>query len=527
MDKAHSKAPRKTFAPQSSKPRDSLTSLQRIRSSRRKVKNAKIVTRGVPDYELAKFKHTADFQHVVTDAFFAKDVSLPVEGEGELERAERYQKGFLQFYDPTTVNPYVPIAARGPWVITDTGSVVYDAGGYGMLGFGHAPQHLLKVLSNPFVQANIMTPSHYQADFMKAMKREIGNTRGFNLDGSACPYDDFVVINSGSESVSFAMRVADADAKHKTAAHGPAAGKKTCLISLDTSFHGRTERPAHASDSSRPSYKKHLKSFEDIQVPLFTIPVNDSQALQDLFTRLEAEGYHPEMMLMEATQGEGNPGVRLTREFYDTARSLTKKHHSLLLIDSIQAGFRATGQLSLMDYPGFNNAEVPDFETFSKALNGGQYPMSAVAFGPGIASIYQKGLYGNTMTGNPRALAIASATLAHITPDVKANILQKGDEMVQMFEQVAQKYSNLVEGVSGSGLLNALHLRPDVKAYGSTTSVEYIARTNGLGVIHGGKNALRFTPHFNMTSEEVQLVKFLVEGSLEGYAKTHDIKIAQ
>jgi acetylornithine/succinyldiaminopimelate/putrescine aminotransferase len=31
-------------------------------------------------------------------------------------------------------------------------------------------------------------------------------------------------------------------------------------------------------------------------------------------------------------------------------------------------------------------------------------------------------------------------------------------------------------------------------------------RERGLGVIHGGVNSLRFTPHFNITSAEVDLV---------------------
>ena len=31
-------------------------------------------------------------------------------------------------------------------------------------------------------------------------------------------------------------------------------------------------------------------------------------------------------------------------------------------------------------------------------------------------------------------------------------------------------------------------------------------RLNGIGVIHGGENSLRFTPHFEVTSEEVDLI---------------------
>ena len=43
---------------------------------------------------------------------------------------------------------------------------------------------------------------------------------------------------------------------------------------------------------------------------------------------------------------------------------------------------------SIMDYPGFQSAEPPDFETFSKSINAGQYPLSVLALGPRVPEIY-------------------------------------------------------------------------------------------------------------------------------------------
>ena len=41
-------------------------------------------------------------------------------------------------------------------------------------------------------------------------------------------------------------------------------------------------------------------------------------------------------------------------------------------------------------------------------------------------------------------------------------------------------------------------------------------RHNGIGVIHGGKNALRFTPHFGITTDEIDLI---VDGVRKSLAK--------
>jgi 4-aminobutyrate aminotransferase-like enzyme len=43
------------------------------------------------------------------------------------------------------------------------------------------------------------------------------------------------------------------------------------------------------------------------------------------------------------------------------------------------------------------------------------------------------------------------------------------------------------------------------KSYG-TRSIEEYLRIRGINVIHGGENSLRFTPHFRITSEEIDLL---------------------
>ena len=55
----------------------------------------------------------------------------------ETELVSFLQEDYVNFYAPATVNPYIALAARGPWIITSHGAVVHDNGGYGMLGAGH------------------------------------------------------------------------------------------------------------------------------------------------------------------------------------------------------------------------------------------------------------------------------------------------------------------------------------------------------------------------------------------------------
>ena len=77
------------------------------------------------------------------------------------------------------------------------------------------------------------------------------------------------------------------------------------------------------------------------------------------------------------------------------------------MVDSIQAGLWGQGCLSIVDYVGFEDCAPPDMETWSKALNAGQYPLSVVGLSGRAANLYSVGIYGNTMTTNPRALETA------------------------------------------------------------------------------------------------------------------------
>ena len=416
----------------------------------------------------------------------------------ERRQAETIQEEFVNFYPDDAVNPYVPLAARGPWIITVGGAVIHDNGGYGMLGLGHAPAAVLKAMSRPHVMANIMTPNYAQLRLIRALRREIGHTRADR------PFHRFLAMNSGSEAVTVASRISDVNAKLMTDAEGPHAGRVIRHLSLAGGFHGRTERPARFSDSSRSAYRRHLASFRDSS-DLWTVVPNDLEGLRAAFSRAESENVFLESFFLEPVMGEGNPGQAITPQFYRLARELTASHGSLLLVDSIQAGLRAQGVLSIVDYPGFENENPPDMETYSKALNAGQYPLSVLAMNERAAGLYRKGIYGNTMTANPRAMEVAVAVLEAVTPELRQNVRERGAEFMARFEELRRELGGRITRVQGTGLLFSCELAPGYKVYGADSTEEYLRR-QGVGVIHGGQHSLRYTPHFSITSEEVELI---------------------
>lgn len=472
-----------------------------------------MATPGLPDVTIASFCETDPSLVRAIEEASAVHASLVADQGAEMfamdedALVEAVQADYVNFYSPATVNPYVALAARGPWIITSHGAVIHDNGGYGMLGGGHGPDEIIEAMSQNWVMANVMTPSFSQKRLAGRLRKELGHTRG------SCPFAHFICMNSGSESVTVSLRISDVNANRLTAPGGRHAGKPIKLLAIEQAFHGRTGRPAQISHSCKDGYDKNLATFRD-RDNLLLVPPNDIDALRAVFQRADDEGYFIELMAIEPVQGEGNPGQCVDRAFYDEARRLTLEHGSMLLVDSIQAGIRGQGCLSIIDYPGFENCEVPDLETWSKALNAGQYPLSVLGMSPRASDLYVVGIYGNTMTTNPRALETAAAVLDRITPALRANIRARGVELVDKLAGIQADFPDHVVSVQGTGLLCCIELDPETLPVIGFGKVEEWCRRQGLGVIHGGQNALRFTPHFNITSAEIDLIISIVRDAL-------------
>jgi len=471
-------------------------------------------TVGLPDDVISRF---VEIDNTLTQAIEEASVKQKQLSDTDLmmnesELVEKLQHDFVNFYAPATVNPYVAIAGRGPWIVTSHGAVLHDNGGYGMLGGGHGPSEIISVMSENHVMANVMTPSFSQARMAAALRKELGHTRG------SCPFSKFICMNSGSESMTVAMRICDVNSKIMTGAGGRHEGKPVKLLAIERAFHGRTDRPAQISHSCKGTYDKNLKTFSE-RDNLILVPSNDVNALRDAFSDAKEKGYFIESMSIEPVQGEGNPGQCIERDFYDEARKLTKENGSMLIIDSIQAGIRGQGTLSIVDYEGFQDAEAPDLETWSKALNAGQYPLSVLGLNDRAAELYVVGIYGNTMTTNPRALETAVAVLETITPELRQNIRERGIEFVEKLNALSEELPGTITKVQGTGLLISAELEPSILTVVGFDEVEVWCRKNGLGVIHGGMNALRYTPHFKITSEEVDLVIDITRQAIKAFTE--------
>ena len=83
-----------------------------------------IATPGLIDDEILSFLESdASLERAINEAYarhreMADEYSELYVRSDETVLITELQGGFVNFYNPATVNPYVALAARGPWIVT-------------------------------------------------------------------------------------------------------------------------------------------------------------------------------------------------------------------------------------------------------------------------------------------------------------------------------------------------------------------------------------------------------------------------
>ena len=125
---------------------------------------------------------------------------------------------------------------------------------------------------------------------------------------------------------------------------------------------------------------------------------------------------------------------------------------------------------------------------------------------PAFEDFEQTRPHGNAVgVAQSRAADVGVAVLQSLTPELRKNIVERGEQLVAGLRKLAEELGGAIVGVQGTGLLCSAELDPRFSCCGAGSTEEYL-RQHGLGVIHGGTNSLRYTPGFNISEEEVKLV---------------------
>lgn len=346
----------------------------------------------------------------------------------------------------------------------DSGKDYIDfASGIGVCALGHSHKGVAKIISKQS-KTLLHTSNLYNIAPQTRLANKISNLLGGEYE--------LFFANSGAEANECAIKLARK--------YGYSNGKKSEIISLKNSFHGRTiaTLAMTGQDKFHPDdfapYPNGFKFYDTID-----------EIIENLNENTAA-------VIIELVQGEGGINPLDKEKVQELARVLSERD-ILLITDEVQCGVYRTGE--------FVTAKIyeiePDIITFAKGLGNG-VPIGACA---SKKAIFTPGDHGSTFGGGFLVTSVAGYVLNELE-----NLKNSGklDKKISKFEKKLDKLvkenSDIFEKRVGIGLMQGIVVK----------DVEFLAKIVakalecGLLVLRSGKDTLRFLPPLNLSKKELK-----------------------
>ncbi|MEJ6791860.1 MAG: ornithine--oxo-acid transaminase [Lacinutrix sp.] len=392
-------------------------------------------------------------------------------------------------YGAHNYHPLPVVLSRGEGVhVWDLeGKQYYDfLSAYSAVNQGHCHPKIVGAMTSQAKTLTLTSRAFYN-DMLGKFEKYATETFG---------YDKLLPMNTGAEAVETALKLCRKWAYEVKGINENEAEIVVC----ENNFHGRTT--TIISFSNDPVARKNFGPYTN---GFIKIEYNNLVALEETLSgNKNIAGF-----LVEPIQGEA--GVYVPTEGYlAKAKALCEKYNVLFIADEVQTGIARTGRLlatcgncTCADKHCSGTPEVKaDILILGKALSGGAYPVSAVLSNNEIMNVIQPGNHGSTFGGNPVAAAIGIAALEVIKDE---NLAENAQVLGVLFRAELTKFietSNIVNGVRGKGLLNAILIN-DTEESDTAWNICMALRDNGLLAKPTHGNIIRFAPPLVITKKQL------------------------
>ena len=357
------------------------------------------------------------------------------------------------------------VRGSGAKLFDDSGRDYIDFGaGIAVCSVGHGNERLANAICKQ-ARELIHTSNLYLIEPQAKLARELVLQSGYDMR--------VFFANSGAEANEGAIKIARK--------FGEVDGevKRYQIITLDSSFHGRTISTLKATAQSKMHH--YFGPFPD-----GFVYAKDIQDIPNKISNVTCA------VLLELVQGEG--GITpFDRGEIQALAKLLKEKNILLMIDEVQTGIYRSGEL----FASQCYEITPDVITTAKGLAGG-VPIGAVM--TRLKDIFAPGDHGSTFGGNFLSTRAALEVLEILKEEKQSGRL---DETILYFSQKLQalqkSYPEIFIEEIGLGLMRGLRVRD----LDTLTHFLQKAYENGVLVLKSGKNTARFLPSLTITKEEI------------------------
>jgi len=316
------------------------------------------------------------------------------------------------------------VSARGTLIVDENGNEYIDAiAGYGNLNIGHNHPKVIEA-----VVQQLQSPQPFNWPFISAahahLAEELAQITPGDLECS-------LVVNSGSEAVDSVLKLVRL------------ATGKPHVIGMRGAWHGFTFGAMSASDTVM------CKGFEPMLADVTHVDYGNASAVESAITDRTGA------VLVEPIQAESGAIVPLPGYLSELA-DICKRKEIILIFDEVKSGMAKSGRMFACEY---DNA-VPDVILIGKSLGGGAMPIGVIT---ARRKVWKRFGFSFPMSsssgaGNRLACAAALATLGVIKDEgLCERAARQGQRILEAAAQLVREFPAIVTGVTGRGLLIALH----------------------------------------------------------------------
>ena len=297
------------------------------------------------------------------------------------------------------------------------------------------------------------------------------------------PLDTVFLVNSGSEAVDLALRLALVTTGHqdvvavREAYHGWTYASDAVSTSTADNPNALSTRPpwVHVVDAPNSYRGRYRGTGAD------TGAVRYSGDAVRAIGELAASGRPPAAFLAEPYYGNAG-GMPLPDGYLAAVYAEVRRHGGLAIADEIQVGY---GRLGYWFWGFEQQGVVPDVVTVAKAMGNG-YPLGAVVTSRAIAERYRDAGYFFSSTGGSPVSSVVGLTVLDVIRDegLQANAARVGSHLKGRLEELAVRHQ-LIGAVHGSGLYLGVEFVRDRGTLEPATeeTAAICDRMLGLGVI--------------------------------------------
>lgn len=335
---------------------------------------------------------------------------------------------------------------------------------------GHGHPELADAISRQWRRLNTNSRFNYRAvvEFSERLAATLPD-----------PLDTVFLVNSGSEAVDLALRLAFTTTGRQD------------VVAVAEAYHGWT----YATDAVSTSVADNPNALTTRPDWVHTVPSPNSfrgryrgaeasryaPEAKAIIEKLTADGHPPAAFIAEPFYGNAG-GVALPEGYLETVYAAVRAAGGLAIADEVQVGYGRLGGW----FWGFQQQGVlPDIVTVAKAMGNGQ-PLGAVITSKAIADAYRnEGYFFSSAGGSPVSSVVGLTVLNVIQRDgLQQNAWTVGEHLKTRLAELADRHP-LIGAVHGSGLYMGVELVRDRQTLepAVTETAAICERMRELGVI--------------------------------------------